>query len=118
MRLTVTVLLLGAGGCIGLTVGAPPQARADEIAYLVNVTVRPGYDFSSADAALAYGQGICDKLAIERPYGLVVDDIKADFGATDNYQAAYLIGQAANELCPASIWQLRTSAAHYRPSGP
>jgi hypothetical protein len=26
-----------------------------------------------------------------------------------------LISQAVNELCPAQIWQLRNSAAHYRP---
>ena len=31
----------------------------------------------------------------------------------DDYQAAYLINQAVNELCPALIWQLRNSAAHY-----
>ena len=31
------------------------SAHADQVAYLVNVTVRPGYNFANADAALAYG---------------------------------------------------------------
>jgi hypothetical protein len=42
-------------------------------------------------------------------------DIKADFNTSDDYQASYLISQAVNELCPALIWRLRNSAAHYRP---
>jgi hypothetical protein len=29
---------------------------------------------------------------------------------------AHLIGTAVNELCPAQIWQLRNSAAHYEPT--
>ena len=70
-----------------------------------------------ADAAVAYGHGICDKVA--RPtYGQVMDDVKTDFATTDEYQASYLISQAVNELCPALIWQLRNSAAHYRPPAP
>jgi hypothetical protein len=43
-------------------------------------------------------------------------DIKNDFNTTDDYQGSYLISQAVNELCPALIWQLRNSAAHYRPA--
>jgi len=39
-----------------------PAAGADAVAYLLNVTVRPGYNFANADQALAYGQGICDKI--------------------------------------------------------
>lgn len=27
-------------------------------------------------------------------------------------------GVAVNELCPVQIWQLRSSAARYRPAGP
>jgi hypothetical protein len=92
-----------------------PQARADAVGYLVNVTVRPGYNFPNADAALAYGHGICDKIATTRSYALIVGDIKDDFNTTDEYQATYLISQAVQELCPALIWQLRNSAANYRP---
>jgi hypothetical protein len=41
--------------------------------------------------------------------------IKFDFDNPDEYQACYLITQAVNEICPALIWQLRNSAANYRP---
>jgi hypothetical protein len=94
---------------------ATPAARGDAVAYLVNVTVRPGYNFADADAALAYGQGICDKVAQGRWYAQILADVKADFGTSDEYQASYLVAQAVNELCPALIWQLRNSAAGYRP---
>jgi hypothetical protein len=91
-----------------------PCARADVVAYLVNVTVRPGYQFANADAALSYGYGICDKVSQGRSYAQVMGDVKADFSTSDEYQASYLISQAVNELCPALIWQLRNSAAHYQ----
>jgi len=94
--------------------GAAP-ARADAVAYLVNVTVRPGYNFAGPDAAVAYGHGICDKVFQGRSYADIIADIGTDFGTSDNYQASYLISQAVNALCPAQIWQLRNSAAHYRP---
>jgi hypothetical protein len=96
--------------------GAPsamPAASADAVAYLVNVTVRPGYNFANADQALAYGHGVCDKVAQGRPYAQLIADIKNDFNTSDGYQASYLITQSANELCPAQIWQLRNSAAGY-----
>ena len=99
---------------IGMAVvPAVPTAHADAVAYLVNVTMRPGYNFPNPDAALAYGQGICDRVSHGASY---IDDlaaIKADFATNDDYQAAYLINQAVNELCPELIWQLRQSAAHY-----
>lgn len=41
--------------------------------------------------------------------------VKSDFNNPNEFQASYLITQAANELCPALIWQLRASAAHYQP---
>jgi Protein of unknown function (DUF732) len=91
-----------------------PCARADVVAYLVNVTVRPGYRFANADAALSYGYGICDKVSQGRGYAQVMGDVKTDFSTSDEYQASYLISQAVNELCPAVNWQLRNSAAHYR----
>lgn len=100
---------------IGLmgAVSAPP-ARADIVAYLVNVQVRPGYNFPNADAAVAYGNGLCDKVSQGRLFAQVMADVRGDFGTTDDYQASYLISQAVNELCPAQIWQLRNSAAHYQ----
>jgi hypothetical protein len=92
-----------------------PSVAADTVAYLLNVTVRPGYNFANADAALSYGQGICGKISQGRSYAQVMSDVKNDFTTSDEYQASYLVSQAVNELCPALIWQLRNSAAHYRP---
>jgi hypothetical protein len=105
-------------GCAALFGGAAvevsPCARADLVAYLVNVHVRPGYNFPNADAALSYGYGICDKVAAGRGFPDVMADVRVDFNTSDDYQASYLISQAVNELCPAQIWQLRNSAAHYQ----
>ncbi|CDO86156.1 hypothetical protein AWC29_29375 [Mycobacterium triplex] len=95
-----------------------PRASADAVAYLLNVTVRPGYNFPNADEALRYGHGVCDKVSAGHTYAQVMGDIKADFNTSDEYQASYLISQAVNELCPALIWQLRQSAAGYRPPTP
>ena len=97
------------------TLSLAPSVRADQVAYLVNVTVRPGYNFPNAQAALDYGYGVCDKISAGRGYPQIMGDVKADFNTSDEFQASYLISQAAQELCPALIWQLRNSAAHYRP---
>ncbi len=105
----VVVVLAGAAA-----VAVPPRAQADALAYLVGVTMRPGYNFADADAALAYGYGICDKVAEGRGYTEVMNEVKVDFATSDDYQATYLISQAVNELCPDLIWQLRNSAAHHR----
>jgi len=99
--------------CLGVGIVGTPVASADSVAYLVNVTVRPGFNFANADHALSYGRGICDKIAAGTPYARLVGDIKNDFHTNDGFEASYLISQAANELCPAQIWQLRRSAAGY-----
>ncbi|MDR3664138.1 MAG: DUF732 domain-containing protein [Mycobacterium sp.] len=90
-------------------------AHADPVVYLNSINARPGYNFTSSDAALAYGHGVCDKVAGGRSYAQLVGDVEADVNTTDEYQANYLIGQAVNELCPELIWQLRNSAAGYGP---
>jgi hypothetical protein len=95
-----------------------PASHADVVAYLVNVTVRPGYNFANADAAIAYGHTICDKVAAGRGYPQIMGDVKSDFSTSDEFQASYLITQAVGELCPAQIWALRNSAAGYRPPAP
>jgi hypothetical protein len=107
-------LTLVAAAVLVVPLASPVCARADVVAYLVNVTVRPGYNFANADDALGYGHGICVKVAEGRAYADVIGDIRSDFNTTDGYQASYLITQAVNELCPAQIWQLRSSAAGYR----
>ena len=100
-------------GVSGIAATAAPVAGADVVAYLVNVHVRPGYNFPNGDVAIAYGQTICDRVAAKMPYAQLVDQLKVDFHTSDYYQAGYLINQAINELCPAQIWQLRESAAGY-----
>ena len=119
MRIAAPRLLIAGGlaawGVVGVLASAQP-AHADDIGYLVNVTVRPGYNFPNADAALAYGHGICDQINAGVSYRQLVNTIKADFATSDEFQASYLISQSAQELCPAAIWQLRQSAAGYVPS--
>jgi hypothetical protein len=114
LRLLAMAALVAAGffGAVGFPHG--PSARGDAVAYLVNATVRPGYHFANPDGALPYGQGICDTVAQGRGYAQIIGEVQADFQTADDYQASYLITQAVNELCPASIWQLRNSAAGYR----
>ena len=116
MSLTAATLAFAAAGATALAVCSP--ARADEVAYLVNVTTRPGYNFANADQALAYGRGLCQKVADGEKYAQIMDDVKGDFGTVDEYQASYLVSQSAQELCPDLIWQLRNSAANYRPPRP
>ena len=103
--------LVSAGGLL-----AAPSANADEVGYLVNVHVRPGYNFPNAETALTYGQSICIRVEAKMSYTDVVNQVKADFQTTDYYQAGYLINQAVEELCPDQIWQLRQSAAGYIPN--
>ncbi|MDX1887820.1 DUF732 domain-containing protein [Mycolicibacterium sp. 120270] len=109
--LAASVLAFGA-------VATPPEGHADDAAYVVNVTVRPGYNFPNAAAALAYGNMVCEKIGAGRSYSKIMDDVKSDFSTSDEFQASYLITQAVNELCPAQIWALRNSAAGYRPPRP
>jgi hypothetical protein len=111
-------LILVASSAFAVTaLGTAPASRADVVAYLVNVTARPGYNFPDADAAVNYGHGLCDKVAGGQPYGALMTDVKRDFQTSDEFQASYLINQAVNELCPKQIWQLRQSAGRYRPGG-
>jgi hypothetical protein len=112
MKLVIAALVTA-----GAAIAMAPPATADSVAYLVNVHVRPGYNFPNAEAAIGYGNTICDRVAAKMSYGQLVDQVKADFHTADYYQGAYLINQAVNELCPAQIWQLRQSAAGYTLAG-
>jgi uncharacterized protein DUF732 len=104
MSLGAVTGLVSAGAIV-----AAPTVSAD-------VHVRPGYNFPNAEAAIGYGQTICDRVAAKMSYTELVNQVKADFHTTDYYQGGYLINQAVNELCPAQIWQLRQSAAGYIPT--
>ncbi|WP_059021182.1 DUF732 domain-containing protein [Mycobacterium sp. M26] len=115
-----TARLLVAGAVAACTAAAglatAQTASADSVAYLVNVTVRPGYNFANADAALSYGYGLCDQIAAGTGFSQLVNTVKSDFNTSDDFQATYLLSQASQELCPAQIWQLRQSAAGWVPS--
>ena len=99
-------------------VSNPLRANADPVVYLNAINARPGYGFPNSDAALAYGRAVCDKVGAGRSYAQITGEVEADLNTSDEYQANYLIGQAVNELCPQLIWQLRNSAANYRPVAP
>jgi Protein of unknown function (DUF732) len=103
--------------CAGVALPAAPQAGADVGVYLLNVTVRPVYHFGGAQPALDYGYGICDKIRGGEGFPQLVADLKTDFDTRDEFTASYLLSQATQELCPELIWQLRNSAAGYRPTG-
>lgn len=109
------VLVLASTGIGVFIVAGTPRAEADATAYLIAVIVRPGYNFASAEAALNYGHGICDKLRVGRGYSELLREVEADFSTSDEYQAQYLINEATDNLCPAQIWQLRNSGRHYVP---
>lgn len=114
-KLTMTILrrMTIAATVAAAAMTAPAVAHADALGYLINITVRPGYHFANSDAAVAYGYGICDKIHSGMRYGPLLAGIMADQATDDEYQAAYLVNQAAEMLCPAEIWQLRQSAIHY-----
>ena len=97
---------------------APPAAAVPgpEIEYVYNVVVRRHYEFPNNDA-LGYGFGICDKVTRGEPYAKVMGDVKNEVMPNDEFAANYLVSYAVGILCPDQIWQLRNSAAGYRPPG-
>lgn len=112
----ISALIVVVGAGITLAPHASAGLAPPELVYLYDVTVhRPDYNFPDADAALAYGYRICDKIAGDRPYTQIAGEVKADFHTSDEYKASYLISDAAQQLCPQLIWQLRNSAANYTP---
>lgn len=90
-------------------------AHADPVTYVNSVNARPGFNFPSGDAAIAYGRGVCDKIAVGRSYAQIIGDIKVEVTHGDESLANYLVGQVVNELCTELIGPLRDSAANYRP---
>lgn len=115
-RVRVTACVV-ATAMLALTFCVTPRAYgapAPEVEYLYDVTVRRHYSFPNNDA-LGYGHGICDKVSRGDSYAQIMDATKRDVGPGDEFAANYLVSYAVNLLCPALIWQLRNSAAHYRP---
>lgn len=112
----VAVAVAVVGGVALVPVPRAHAAPAPEVEYLYDVTVRRHYDFPNNDA-LGYGNGICDRVTQGEPYGQIMGNVKSSVTPNDEFAANYLVSYAVNLLCPAQIWQLRNSAAGYRPPG-
>jgi Protein of unknown function (DUF732) len=113
----VAALIVIAAALGGTAQTRAPRAQAapdPQVEYLYDVAGRRHYDFPNNDA-LGYGRGICDKVTRGESYAQVMGDVKSDVTPNDEFAANYLVSYAVNLLCPDQIWQLRNSAAHYRP---
>lgn len=110
----VLVVAFAVGGATPTLAPRAHAAPAPEVEYVYDVAVRRHYNFPNNDA-LGYGHGICDKVAGGESYARVMNDVKSDVTPSDEFAANYLVSYAVNLLCPAQIWQLRNSAAHYQP---
>jgi hypothetical protein len=116
-RQTILTSLLGASVFgVAAAVQAPVAGAvpAPEVEYTYDVVVRRHYDFPGNDA-IGYGYRLCDKVTQGESYADVMSDVKADITPNDEFAANYLVSNAVGILCPAQIWQLRNSAAGYRP---
>ena len=115
---TSLTVLIAAAAMGGAMQGLAPRAHAapaPEVEYVYDVMVRRHYNFSNPGEAINYGYGICEKVSRGEGYAQVMGDVKSDVVPNDEFAANYLVSYAVNLLCPAQIWQLRNSAAHYRP---
>jgi hypothetical protein len=112
----VTLILAPAAISGAAQVISPPAhaAPAPEVEYVYDVMVRRHYNFPNNDA-VSYGYAICDKVTRGESYAQVMGEVKNDVVPRDEFAANYLVSYAVNLLCPAQIWQLRNSAAHYQP---
>lgn len=107
---------LAAAAVSGAALSLAPTAGADQLGYIINVTLGPGYNFPNAQAALDYGYGLCGRIEAGDSYASMAEQIKRDFGP-DEYKVSYLLSQSAQELCPAQTWQLRQSVGSgYQPT--
>ena len=116
--LCALAITAAAGVAGSVTLALVPRAYAapaPEVEYVYDVMVRRHYNFSNPNEAVDYGHGICDKVSRGESYAQVMGDVKNDIVPNDEFAANYLVSYAVNLLCPAQIWQLRNSAAHYQP---
>jgi Protein of unknown function (DUF732) len=113
--LTALIAAAAMGGAMQGLAARAHAAPAPEVEYVYDVMVRRHYNFSNPDEAINYGHGICDKVSRGEGYAQVMGEVKSDIVPNDEFAANYLVSYAVNLLCPAQIWQLRNSAAHYQP---
>jgi hypothetical protein len=114
---SLATLIVIAAAFDGAAQTQSPRAQAapdPRVEYLYDVAVRRHNDFPKNDA-VGYDYGICDKVSRDESYAQVMGDVKSDVTPDDEVAANYLVSYAVNLLCPDQIWQLRNSAAHYRP---
>lgn len=112
--LIVFIVAATIGGAAQVQAPRANGAPAPDIEYLYDVGVRRQYNFPNNDA-IEYGHEICDKVTGGESYAQVMSDVKSEVTPNDEFAANYLVSYAVNLLCPAQIWQLRNSAAHYQP---
>jgi hypothetical protein len=108
----VTAVAVAFGGLVQL-----PSAHAvpgPEVEYTYDVIVRRHFDFPGNEA-IGYGYGICDKVTRGERYGDVMSEVKRDVFPNEEQSANCVVSSAVGILCPGQIWQLRNSAAGYRP---
>ena len=110
----LTVVFIAVGSLTQAPVPLAHAVPAPEVEYTYNVMVRRHYDFPNNDA-IGYGHGICDKVLSGEGYPQIMAEVKSDVLPNDEFAANYLVSYAVGILCPAQIWQLRNSAAGYRP---
>jgi hypothetical protein len=104
-----------AATCLSIVSASPAAAvPGPEIEYVYNVIVRRHFNFPNNDA-IAYGYGVCDKIGRGTTYADVMADVKHDVEPNDEQAANYVVSYAVGVLCPAQLWELRNSAAGYRP---
>lgn len=109
------IVAAAVGGAAHMPAPTASAAPAPEVEYTYDVAVRRHYNFPNNTDALVYGHGICDKVRRGDSYGQVMGDAKTDVTPNDEFAVNYLVSYAVNLLCPDLIWQLRNSAAGYRP---
>jgi len=107
----VALVVSSAGVYVAPQAGAVP---GPEVEYTYNVIVRRHFDFLNNDA-IGYGFGIWTKSPRGVPYADVTTDVKRDVFPNDEQAANHVVAYAVGILCPAQIWQLRNTAAGYRP---
>ena len=113
---TATIAMAVAATAVGGLAPLPSAhaAPGPEVEYTYDVIVRRHFDFPNNDA-IGYGYGLCDKVIHGEPYGALMAEVKNDVTPNDEQASNYVVSNAVGILCPAQIWQLRNSAAGYRP---
>lgn len=112
---TFLVAVVAVGGTALTPTPQAYAAPAPEVEYVYDVAVRRHYDFPGNDA-VSYGHRICDMVDGGESYSHIMSDVKSDVAPNDEFAANYLVSYAVDLLCPAQLWQLRNSAAHYQPA--